>query len=97
MEQQRIAHVIIPGAKPGQRIAYVTFREDGYTPTVYDDDRFTQDECERIVAELKPADRRHVFRSPLHAGRFNVRLARPRRSGSYLALQPSRIRSNRHD
>lgn len=52
MEQQRIAYVIIPLAKPGQRIGYVTFREEGYTPTVYDDDRFTEEECQRIVAEL---------------------------------------------
>lgn len=49
---ERIAYVLIPLAAPGKRIAYVTYREDGYTPTVYDDPLFTQEDAERIVTEL---------------------------------------------
>jgi hypothetical protein len=46
------AYVLRPGARPGERIVYVTYREDGYTSTVYDDARFKEEEAERIVAEL---------------------------------------------
>jgi hypothetical protein len=52
---ERTAYAIIPLAEPGKRIAKVTYREDGYTPTVYDDPLFTQDDAEHIVAELNAA------------------------------------------
>ncbi len=48
----RIAFVIVPNAKPGERIAFVTFREDGYTLTTYDHPGMVEADCQQIVLNL---------------------------------------------
>jgi hypothetical protein len=49
---ERIAYVIVPGAKPGDRIGCVTFRESGYTRTTYDRPGMSASDCAGIVVHL---------------------------------------------
>jgi hypothetical protein len=72
MTTRPIAYVLRPGAKPGERIVYVTFREDGFTPTVYDDPAFTEADCVHIADELNAENgiTREVALSTMHGSMF---------------------------
>ena len=48
----RIAYAFIPQFKPGERIVFITYREDGYTQTTFDHVGMSEADCQQIVNNL---------------------------------------------